>query len=107
MGDTTNQGQVQERVPVELSPSTVEALRRIGLLAAALLAGCGALPVDNRSPEQIKADGRSVQATCSTAQGPGYTGRVVQLSVDSNVVKTGAVSVSTDCQITFTNEGKP
>ena len=77
------------------------------LIAVLLLTGCGNLPVDNRSPEQIKADGRSVQATCSTANGPGYTGRVVQLSVDSNVVKTGAVSVSTDCQITFTNEGKP
>jgi hypothetical protein len=32
MDDTTNQGQVQERQPVDLSPSTVEALRRLGLL---------------------------------------------------------------------------
>lgn len=35
MDDTTNQGQVTERGPVDLSPSTVEALRRLGLLATA------------------------------------------------------------------------
>ena len=80
--------------------------RLFALIAVAGLFGCGNLPVDNRTPEQIKADGRSVQATCSTANGPGYTGRVVQLSVDSNVVKSGGVSVSQDCQITFTS-GKP
>ena len=80
--------------------------RLFALIAAAGLGACGNLPVDNRTPEQIKADGRSVQATCSTANGPGYTGRVVQLSVDSNVVKAGGVSVSQDCQITFTS-GKP
>ena len=80
--------------------------RIVAMIAAAGLFGCGNLPVDNRTPEQIKADGRSVQATCSTANGPGYTGRVVQLSVDSNVVKAGGVSVSQDCQITFTS-GKP
>ena len=80
--------------------------RLLALIAAAGLSACGNLPVDNRTPEQIKADGRSVQATCSTANGPGYTGRVVQLSVDSNVVKAGGVSVSQDCQITFTS-GKP
>lgn len=70
------------------------------------MSGCGMLPVDNRTPEQIKADGRSVQATCSTANGPGYTGRVVQVSVDSNVVKAGSVKVTTDCEITFVNEKK-
>ena len=76
-------------------------IRTIAVLAAVGLSACGNLPVDNRTPEQIKADGRSVQATCSTANGLGYTWRVVQLSVDSNVVKTGGVSVSQDCQITF------
>ena len=81
-------------------------MKRFIVLLVAGLSACGNLPVDNRTPEQIKADGRSVQATCSTANGPGYTGRVVQLSVDSNVVKAGGVSVSQDCQITFTS-GKP
>ena len=32
MDDTTNAGQVKEREPVDLTPSTVEALRRMGLL---------------------------------------------------------------------------
>jgi hypothetical protein len=32
MDDTTNTGQVQERTPVDLTPATVEALRRLGLL---------------------------------------------------------------------------
>lgn len=76
-------------------------------LPIAALAGCGNLPVDNRSAEQIKADGHSVKATCSTANGPGYTGRVVQLSVDSAVISDGSVGVSQDCQITFTNVKAP
>ena len=71
------------------------------------LAGCGNLPVDNRSAEQIKADGHSVKATCSTANGPGYTGRVVQLSVDSAVISDGSVGVTQDCQITFANVKAP
>jgi hypothetical protein len=73
------------------------------VFASIVLAACGNLPVDNRTPEQIKADGHSVKATCSTANGPGYTGRVVMLSVDSSVIKDGTVGVTQDCQITFAN----
>lgn len=74
---------------------------------ALALSACGNLPVDNRTPEQIKADGHSVKATCSTANGPGYTGRVVQLSVDSSVIQDGSVALSQDCQITFANIKPP
>lgn len=32
MDDTTNDGRVAEPIPVDLTPSTVEALRRLGLV---------------------------------------------------------------------------
>jgi hypothetical protein len=77
--------------------------RLLPFALASLLASCSSLPTDNRSPEQIKADGRSVQAVCSTASGLGYTGRVVQVSVDSAVIQDGSIAVTQDCQISFIN----
>jgi hypothetical protein len=79
---------------------------RQGILVSCLslmtLTGCSNFPQDNRSAEQLRAD-KSVQATCSTAIGPGYSGRTVQLKVDSTVIQDGTVGVDTDCRVTFAN----
>lgn len=73
------------------------------LLIALALVGCSNFPVDNRTAEQIAADKSAVKATCSNALGPGYSGRTVQVQIDSTVVTDGTVGVDTDCKITFTN----
>jgi hypothetical protein len=67
------------------------------------LSACGQLPTDNRTPEQITASGHQITATCTTANGPGYTGRVVQVAIGQDVLFSGTVAQTSDCQFSFSS----
>jgi len=83
------------------------------LLAICILAaisGCATkLPVDDRSPEQISASvkDKGMTGICTRVNSPWGVGVVVQFSIDTKVVNNGAVSVTDQCSMTFSNSPTP
>jgi hypothetical protein len=79
------------------------------LAIAALLSGCSALtPVDNRSPEQIKASAadRSVKVTCVLVTTPWGPQRTVVMELDRQSVNSGVVRSSENCLLEIIAEPK-
>lgn len=72
--------------------------------------GCAtSLPVDNRSAEQIAASAKdkSMTGTCTRVNSPWGVGVVVQFQVDATVVKNGAVTLTENCGMAFSNAPNP
>ncbi len=85
-------------------------MKIVSFLLALLLVGCATnLPVDNRTADQIAASAKdkSMTGICSRVNSPWGVGVVVQFSVDAKVVNNGAVTVTEQCSMTFSNAAKP
>lgn len=75
----------------------------------ALLTGCASLAPDDRSPEQIKASAadRSVEVKCVLVTTPWGPQRTILLTVDRSAINSGAVSATSDCQVSVQADSKP
>ncbi len=75
----------------------------------ALLTGCASLTPDNRSPEQIKASAsdRSIEVKCALVTTPWGPQRTILLTVDRSAINSGAVSATSDCQVSVQADSKP
>lgn len=84
-------------------------MRAALILAAAVLAGCANPPIDNRSPEQIKASAadRSIKVQCILATTPWGPQRTVVFEYDRQSVLSGKIFASPDCGIEMTADPKP
>lgn len=81
----------------------------LALLVAWALAGCTALaPVDNRTPEQIKASAadRSVKVTCVLVTTPWGPQRTVIMEMDRQAVNSGLVRSNENCVLEITADPK-
>lgn len=82
----------------------------IATSAILVLSACGStLPVDNRSAEQIAASvkDKGMLGTCARVNSPWGVGVTVQFSIDTKVVNNGAVTVTDQCSMTFSNAPNP
>lgn len=81
----------------------------LALLTAAL-SGCAALaPVDNRTPEQIKASAsdRSVKVTCVLVTTPWGPQRTVIMEMDRQAINSGTAKSTENCTLEVTADPKP
>jgi len=84
-------------------------MRPFALPLALALVGCTALaPVDNRTPEQIKASAadRSVKVTCVLVTTPWGPQRTVVMEMDRQSVNSGLVRSSENCVLEIVAEPK-
>jgi carbohydrate-binding DOMON domain-containing protein len=82
----------------------------IRLLPLLGMAACTSLPTDNRSPEQIAAAAKdkSVTVTCAKTSTLTVSATVVNLTVDSTVLRHGGVEIDAKtCAVRLTNSLEP